>query len=174
MSKRSGKVRRTERYRYLVDDPTEATQELADARLAELRARSTPQHEAALERVQAAQRAVDACYDVVVLRALAPSVHQQFVQEWADRDAEHDELVQAAEKAEQDPPARPEPTWDADSLEVRFLAACDLDSDHTAGWWAEEFSGDEWTLTERDELLGLCYAVNMPRRSYDAGLLGKG
>ena len=174
MTKASGKVRRTERFRYLVADPAEATRLAVDARMAELRARSTPDHEAAVQRTKDAQQALDACYESIVLRALAPNVHQAFVQEWAERDAAHDELVKAAEEAEQEPPERPDPTWDAASIEVRFLAACDVDADHTAAWWAEEFAGDEWTLTERDELLGLCSAVNMPRRSFDMGVLGKG
>lgn len=174
MSKRSGKVRRTERYRYLVADPGDATRELAEARLAEVRARSTAQHDEAFEQLQRAQKGLEACYDSIVLRALAPHVHQKFVQEWAERDEAHAAAVKAAEEAEQDPPALPDPTWDADSLEVRFLAACDLDNEHTAAWWAAEFAGDEWTLTERDELLGLCYTINLPRRSFDLGVLGKG
>lgn len=174
MSKGSGKVRRTDRYRYLVADPTDAQAALAAARYAEVQARKTDGHDAAKQALRDAEKAVDDCYDAIVLRALAPKVHEAFVQEWVERDDAHSAAVKAAEDAGQEPPALPEPTWDAGSVEVRFLAACDVDPAHTAAWWADEFAGDEWTMVERDELLGKCYTLNMPKRSFDLGVLGKG
>lgn len=173
MSKRSGKVRRTERYRYLLTDPTDAQQAVAESRLAEIRARETPEHAEAKKRLQAAEKALDNCYGFIVLRALAPEVQEQFGQESAERDQVHADAVKAAEEAGEDLPEDPKPTWTADSFEVRFLAACDIDSEHTPKWWAAEFAGDEWTLQERDDLLALCYQVVLGRRPIDLGVLGK-
>jgi hypothetical protein len=172
--KGSGKVRRTERYRYLLDDPTAAAEELTAARFAELRARGTDRHEQAAERLEAAEAAVDACYGTVVLRALRPAVHQVFAQETAERDAAWEQVVKAAQKAEQEAPEQPEPTWAEESFEVRLIADCDDDPTHTAAWWAAEFAGDEWAPYERDELLQLALSVNAPKRSFDLGVLGKG
>lgn len=182
MTKRSGKVRRTARYRYLVADPDEVRSAglgaVEEARLAELRARGTAEHAAADRARKAAEKEleqqVDACYGTLVLQALAPSVQQEFDQEFTERRDAFDAAVKAAERDEQPPPTF-QPTWDdAESLEVRFLAACDTDAAHTAQWWAQEFAGDEWTVPERDELLDLAFRLNLPRQAFDLGVLGKG
>lgn len=181
MTKRSGKVRRTAKYRYLVADPDEARAACAKAvdetRLAELRARDTPEHPAADRARKAAEKAleqaVDACYGTIVLQALAPSVQQEFDQQFTERREAFDVSVKAAEESEE-PAPKFTPTWDAESLEVRFLAACDTDAAHSAKWWAEEFAGDEWTIPERDELLDLAFRLNLPRQAFDLGVLGKG
>jgi hypothetical protein len=181
VTKRSGKVRRTARYRYLVADPDEARaaglRDVEEARLAELRARDTSEHPAADRRRKAAEKAleeaVEACYGTIVLQALKPSVQQEFDQQFAERRQAFDASVKAAQEAEETPPTF-EPTWDADSLEVRFLAACDVDAAHTSKWWAEEFAGDEWTMPERDELLEMAFRLNTSRQAFDLGVLGKG
>jgi hypothetical protein len=172
--KGSGKVRRTERYRYLVADPSQAREDLSEARLAERRAQGTEAHADAQQRLRDAERAVEDCYGTIVLRALSPTVHETFEQELVERDQVHAAAVEAAKEAGQDLPPQPDRSWKADSLEVRLLAACDVDDGHTALWWAAEFDGDEWTHPERDELLELCYTVNTSRRLFDLGVLGKG
>lgn len=173
MSKKSGKVRRRERFRYLVADPAEADRALAEARLAALRARDDDPVEAD-ERVRAAEQARNDCYGVIVVQALTPDEYEAFQQEMVERDEARAAVVKAAEEAEQEPPPEPKSTWDAQSLEVRLIAACDIDPDHTVKWWASEFASGDWAVPERDELLELCYQVNLPRRSFDFGVLGKG
>lgn len=160
--KGSGKVRRIERFRFLVCDPTDAETELAEARLAQMRARGEQEHEEASQRLRDATAAVDACFGTVTLRALAPQVHELFVQELAERQQQQQEASTDDAAARQ---------WTADSLDVRFLAACDVE--HDADWWAAEFAGDEWTLHEREELLEACFRLNTPRR-FDLSSLGKG
>lgn len=186
--KGSGKVRRTERYRYLVGDPDEAraaaAETVAAARLAEMRARDTPGHKHTLRELEAAQaaaaKAVEACYGTIVLRALPPARHQEFVQEMAEREDARQAAAKAAEEAGQPPPEDPEPTWAEDCFEVRMLAACDADPEHTEQWWAAEFDDSdpehpsEWTPPERTELLDRCFRVNLPSGSFDLGVLGKG
>lgn len=166
MTKRSGKVRRTESYRYLVADPTSARQAFAQARLDEMRTRGQDGHEAAGARLQEAEAGVAACFATLILGALPPDEHEDFVQELAEAAPSPDV------DTEPQPPVRK--TWREDSFEVRFLAACDLDPEHTPAWWASEFNGPEWSLKERDELLDVCYRVNSGGASVNLDVLGKG
>lgn len=199
MTKRkgSGKQRRTERYRFEVADPQPAEKALAAARLAERRARDTDGHAAALSGVEAAEAALEDCYDHITVRAVSPSVQEDFVQLYAQartpEQVEYDEAVKAypskaraAERAGEpapelpQAPEPPEVTWDAESLTVRWIAECDVDPEHDADWWAAEFDDSdpkqpsEWTKQDRAELLDVCELANKPRSPFDLGVLGKG
>lgn len=169
MSKRSGKVRRTERYRYEIADPGPALSALADAADAEKNARGTDEHEAAKSALRDARQAVADCCGTIVFRALAPHALEAFAQE-------EKEWV-AANGDEPGSDAKPL-SWGEESFEVRYLAACDTDPEHTAQWWANEFADSpeaesEWTPSDRAALLTHCYLVNRPRRTPDLDVLGK-
>lgn len=175
----ASKRRRTERYRFEVGDPAEATEAAAEARLALLRARDDEAAAEAKKQMEAAEKALDACYGTITLHALPSRRQLEFQQEQAEaqavRDRAHDAAVKAAEEAGEDPPERepdPEPTWDAESFEVRLIAACDADG-RTPAQWAAALSGDEWSLQEKDELLTVALTVNTSRR-WDFSVLGKG
>lgn len=187
MSKRDpldSKRRRTEHFRFEVEDPTAALEELAEAeaeaRLAGYRAEKDSDAEAAAqERLVAAKRAVDSCFGIVTVRALPPRKQLLFEQEIAERDAElekaHLAAVKAAEEAGEDPPEPkvPNSNWDVDSYEVRLIAACDAD-ERSAERWAEVLHLDgDWSMDDRNALIRLCYQVNQ-RRVFDPAVLGKG
>lgn len=178
------KRRRVERFRFEIEDPSAAVEELAEAeaeaKLADYRAEKDPDGAAAArERLAAAKRAVDACFGTVTLQALPPRQQLQFEQEIAERDAqlekEHKAAVEAAEQAGEDQPEPklPPSTWTADSYEIRLIAACDVDG-RSPQRWAEVLDLDgDWTVEDRDALLQTCYRANL-RRAFDPAVLGKG
>jgi hypothetical protein len=175
------KRRRVERFRFEIEDPTEAQQAQQHAQLAVIRAKKdSPEAAAAQAQLDAARQALDECYGTVTLRALPPRVQLLFEQEAAEQQAalerEHDAAVAAAEEAGQPapkPPSPPESKWDAESFEVRLIAACDVDG-RSPQRWAEVLDLDgDWTLEDRAALLDACYAANT-RHSFDPAVLGKG
>jgi hypothetical protein len=177
------KRRRREVFRFEIDDPAEALEELREAeaeeKLASYRAeKDSDGAAAALERLNAAKRAVDACFGSVTVQALPPRMQLVFEQEIAERDSQQEKAhlaaVKAAEDAGEDPPDPKveESAWDADSYEVRFIAACDVDG-RSAERWAEILNSDDWQLEDRQDLLQTCYKANL-RRVFDPAVLGKG
>lgn len=174
------KRRRVERYRFEVEDPTDAQAELIDAGLAKLRARTDEELAAAAERVKAAKAAVEECFSTIRLRALDPDTQLAFQHEQAaaaiEREQQHAAAVDAAEEAGEAPPPAPtppDPDWSAESFEVRLIAACDLDG-RTAKRWAAALASPEWTLQDKTELLDTAFRSNSPRTAFDLSLLGKG
>lgn len=187
MSKRDpldSKRRRTEPFRFEVEDPTAAAEALAEAeaesRLASLRGEKDPAVAAAAkQRLDGARAALDACFGTVTLRALPTRVQLLFEQEIAERDSDQEKAhlaaVKAAEAAGQDPP-EPKPVeskWDEDSYEVRLIAACDADGRSPLRWAQILDLDGDWTLDDRNALLRACYEVNQ-RRLFDPAVLGKG
>ncbi len=184
MSKRDpldSKRRRTELFRFEIEDPTDAQQQLQHAQLAVFRARKdSPEAAAAQAELDAARMALDECYGTITLRALQSRVQLLFQQEAAERQAaletEHERAVAAAEAAGEPPPKPPPPPeskWDAESFEVRLIAACDVDG-RSPQRWADVLDLDgDWTLEDRAALLDACYAANT-RHSFDPAVLGKG
>jgi hypothetical protein len=178
------KRRRREVFRFEIDDPTDSLEELREAeaeeKLAAYRSEKDPDGAAAaLDRLNAAKRAVDACFGQVTVQALPPRLQLVFEQEIAERDSQQEKAhlaaVKAAEEAGEDPPEPKveEPSWDAASYEVRFIAACDVDG-RSAERWAEILQPDgNWTLEDRHALLQTCYQANL-RRVFDPQVLGKG
>jgi hypothetical protein len=178
------KRRRREVFRFEIDDPADALDELqqaeAEERLASFRSEKDPDGAvAALERLNAAKRAVDACFGKVTVQALPPRLQLVFEQEIAERDSRQEKAhlaaVKAAEEAGETPPEPKveESTWDAESYEVRFIAACDVDG-RSAERWAEVLGPDgDWTLEDRNALMQTCYQANL-RRVFDPAVLGKG
>jgi hypothetical protein len=178
------KRRRREVFRFEIDDPTDAVEELREAeaeeKLAAYRAEKDPDGAAAaLERLNEAKRAVAACFGTVTVQALPPRLQLEFEQEIAEQDSRQEKAhlaaVKAAEEAGEEPPAPKveDSPWDAESHEVRFIAACDVDG-RSAERWAEILRPDgDWTLEDRQALLQTCYKANM-RRVFDPQVLGKG
>lgn len=175
------KRRRTERFRFEVEDSSDAQAALADANLALFRAaRDSPGGKAAEAALAQAKQALDACYGTVTLRALPPRVQLHFQQEVAERVAEtevaHAAAVAEAEAAGDPPPPDPEPpapTWLADSLEIRLIAACDADGRSPERWATVLDLDGDWSLEDRTALLDACYTVNT-RHTFDPTVLGKG
>lgn len=171
-AKLTSKRRRTERFRFEVADPHDAQMVLAEARLAFLRAKDTDDEPAAKAALDQAVALVDECFDYITLRALRPSQQLAFQQELTELRAADD----AAAEADPDAPRtsmESRSSWDADSYEVRMIAACDAD-ERSPEEWAEAFADDAWSLQDRADLLDVCYEVNGPRQPYDLGILGKG
>lgn len=172
-AKLTSKRRRTEPFRFEVSDPTDAERALLDARLALRRAKDDLEVGAAEQAVEQAQAALDECFETILLRALPPGLQLDFEHEQTEAAAAYEAAVKAAQESDSPPPEVPQPTWDAQSFEVRLIAACDADG-HSVEEWAEAFAGDDWTLQDRADLLEACYRVNSKRGTLDLSLLGKG
>jgi hypothetical protein len=163
----SGKRRRSEVYRFEIEDPAAAR---ASFRNAQLSARQDPTEEKQ-RAVDEARQALRACYGTVTVQAIPPADWAAFRQEVAELAAAYAKDVRDAE-SDGPPPAPPQSSWLADTVEVRILAACDADGEHTAAWWAAEFEGAAWSEDERQDLLDLCFVANSPAQ-IDLAVLGK-
>lgn len=146
-------------YPLLVDDPTEAQQQL-DAARQELRQVLIRGDDtiAAQAAVAQAQADLDGCYAHITLTALRPADYEALIA------AHPPTVVQAAET--------PPQIWNPDSFRPALLAAC-ADGDMTADDWTS-FLAERCSQGERQGLYVAALIVNEQERIAEPLVLPKG
>jgi hypothetical protein len=163
-----GRPRPSLPYPILVADMDGPRQELdkvlRTARQAMIRAdEGTPEHAAAVASIEAAQAAVDACYETVTLRALPPAGYEQL---------KADHPPTAGQVAEAEKLGIPPPDANVDTLVPEALAA-GCDNGMTVEDWAT-FLAEHCGHGERQELRTVVLGLNEATRFAESTVLPKG
>jgi hypothetical protein len=148
-------------YRLQITDPSDAQAKVQAAERAARRA-TGDKAKAADKKVKAARRALDACYESIVLTALPADDYEALVE------AHPPEAKEVAEaQAKKEPP----PVWNTSTFRPALLAEC-VEDDMTADDWRDALNN--MSAGERQELFVEAVRVNEQSRTVDPMVLPKG
>jgi hypothetical protein len=141
-------------YDVLVDDPTEAEEQLeraqADLRLATLRhGEESAEAQAARVSVEEARAALTGCTHRITFRNLPAHEFEALVNA-------HPPGKDAQAKGDQ---------WDIGTFGPALVAACAVDADMTEKEWIDELSSDRWSVADRNGIFSAALAANVSPRS---------